>query len=236
MSAGGSTHGSSSTPHSMARPHRLSSIEYGLALVVGTGMPRSLGVVHLLLARASGPTRAPARAPRGRGRATAMPTSKRTWSLPLPVQPCAMYLAWCRCASSTRCLTMIGRLIAERSGYLFSYSALARSALARNSSTYSSRTSLTIDSTAPIVSAFWRTNSRSWRSWPTSIASAMTSTSWFSCSHLMATEVSSPPEYASTTFSRAMNRPSESDADRVAAAANVVHAPRAVPESTAPAS
>ncbi|SLI04332.1 Uncharacterised protein [Mycobacteroides abscessus subsp. abscessus] len=46
-----------------------------------------------------------------------MPTSKRTWSLPLPVQPCATVSAPWNLAASTRCLTISGRLIAETSGY-----------------------------------------------------------------------------------------------------------------------
>src|SRR5215210_1304420 len=37
-SSGGDSQGSSNTPHSMALPHRFSSIEYGLALVTFTGM------------------------------------------------------------------------------------------------------------------------------------------------------------------------------------------------------
>ena len=41
-SSGGATHGSSSTPHSLLRPHMFSSIEYGLFLVRFTGMLRSV--------------------------------------------------------------------------------------------------------------------------------------------------------------------------------------------------
>ena len=37
-SAGGATHGSSSTPHSLLRPHRFSSMEYGLFFVSAMGM------------------------------------------------------------------------------------------------------------------------------------------------------------------------------------------------------
>ena len=39
MSAGASFHGSSRAPHSIARPQRFSSREYGFAAVVGTGTP-----------------------------------------------------------------------------------------------------------------------------------------------------------------------------------------------------
>jgi hypothetical protein len=155
MSAGGSTHGSSSTPHSIARPHRLSSIEYGLSLVVGTGMPRSASAyVHLLLARLE------------------FPLTDRREDFDIGIERCDADLephlvvalagtavrdvaARLACASSTRCFDD-DRAAHRRltSGYLFSYSALAFSALPRNSSTYSSRTSLTIDSTAPMSSAF----------------------------------------------------------------------------------
>ena len=41
-SSGGATQGSSSTPHSLLRPHMFSSMEYGLFLVRLTGMPRSV--------------------------------------------------------------------------------------------------------------------------------------------------------------------------------------------------
>ena len=46
-----------------------------------------------------------------------MPTSKRTWSLPLPVQPCATIVAPYSRAAYTRCLTMTGRDSADTSGY-----------------------------------------------------------------------------------------------------------------------
>ena len=50
------------------------------------------------------------------GASAPMPTSKRTWSLPLPVQPCDDRVApWFR-AAATRCLTMTGRDSAETSG------------------------------------------------------------------------------------------------------------------------
>ena len=52
------------------------------------------------------------------GARAVMPTSKRTWSLPLPVQPCATVLAPNCFAAATRCLTIRGRDSAETSGYL----------------------------------------------------------------------------------------------------------------------
>ena len=103
-----------------------------------------------------------------------MPTSKRTWSLPLPVQPWAMYLRPAAVRLLDEVLHDDRPATSPRAADTCSRRARwPCSALARNSSTYSSRTSLTIDSTAPMPSAFWRTNSRSWRSWPTSIASAI---------------------------------------------------------------
>ncbi len=44
------------------------------------------------------------------------PTSKRTWSLPFPVQPWATAPAPYRLAASTRCRTMTGRDRADTSG------------------------------------------------------------------------------------------------------------------------
>ncbi len=43
-------------------------------------------------------------------------TSKRTWSLPLPVQPWAMVSAPNWWAARTRCLVISGREMAETSG------------------------------------------------------------------------------------------------------------------------
>ena len=45
-----------------------------------------------------------------------MPTSKRTWSLPVPVQPWATVEAPKRLAAATRCMTMTGRDSAETTG------------------------------------------------------------------------------------------------------------------------
>ena len=125
--SGGGAHGSSISPHSMARPHRFSSIEYGCSLVAGDRDAVAGGVLDgLLPGHAPAPHRAPP--PRGRAPASAVDTSKRTWSLPLPVQPWATASAPKRRAASTRCLTMTGRDSDETSGYLPSYRALARRA------------------------------------------------------------------------------------------------------------
>src|SRR5438067_7667812 len=40
-SSGGAAHGSSSTPHSIERPTRLSSMEYGEDFFASTGIPRA---------------------------------------------------------------------------------------------------------------------------------------------------------------------------------------------------
>ena len=45
-----------------------------------------------------------------------IPTSKRTWSLPLPVDPWLTTVAPCLRAVATRCLTIVGRESAETSG------------------------------------------------------------------------------------------------------------------------
>ena len=53
------------------------------------------------------------------GARAASPTSNRTWSLPLPVQPCATTVAPFSAATRARWVTISGRDSAETSGYLF---------------------------------------------------------------------------------------------------------------------
>ena len=77
-----------------------------------------------------------------------METSKRTWSLPLPVQPCAIVSAPNWCAARTRCLVISGREIAETSGYTPSYMAFALRACMQYSFANSSRASTMYASTA----------------------------------------------------------------------------------------
>ena len=93
-SSGGATHGSSIAPHSMARPQRFSSIEYDLLL---GHLDRDVPLLRVLDRLLAGPvpTPGPGRRSRARGRGPACPTSKRTWSLPLPVQPWATAVAPC---------------------------------------------------------------------------------------------------------------------------------------------
>ena len=95
------------------------------------------------------------------GARLAMPTSKRTWSLPLPVQPWETTLARYVLAAAARCRTISGRESALTSGYRSMYSALARSAGRQKSSANSSRASTTTASTAPQSSARRRMTSRS---------------------------------------------------------------------------
>jgi len=96
-SSGGSTQGSSSTPHSQERPQRFSSMLYGDSTVTGTGMPRafahsissSLVIFHSRIGAMISSV----------GSSAAVATSNRTWSLPLPVQPWATAVALYLCAS-----------------------------------------------------------------------------------------------------------------------------------------
>ena len=50
------------------------------------------------------------------GASARVDTSKRTWSLPLPVQPWATASAPCSLAAATRCFTITGRDRADTSG------------------------------------------------------------------------------------------------------------------------
>ena len=74
-------------------------------------------------------------------------------------------------------------------------------ALERIFSAYSARMSSASEAMAPMSSAFCLIQERSFSSWPTLPQMAMTSRFFSTCSHLTMTEVSSPPEYARTTFS-----------------------------------
>src|SRR5258708_3663696 len=77
------------------------------------------------------------------------------------------------------------------------YIALARKAGRAKSRANSSRASTTMTSEAPQASPRARNRSSS-TPWPTSTAIAITSAPYLSLSQPIATEVSSPPEYAST--------------------------------------
>ena len=86
-SSGGAAHGSSSIPASIARPNRFSSIENG-ELRLGLDRDAALPPRTRSPRRASRRGRAAARSPARPGTFALNASSKRTWSLPLPVQPC----------------------------------------------------------------------------------------------------------------------------------------------------
>ncbi len=91
-------------------------MEYSLSLVTVIGISH-FAASSTQSSRVRPHTRAGAKIPRS-GASARTPTSKRTWSFPLPVQPCATAVAPWRRASATRWRTMTGRESAETSGYL----------------------------------------------------------------------------------------------------------------------
>ena len=119
--------------------------------------------------------------------------SKRTWSLPLPVQPWATAPApWAR-ADSTSLRAMRGRDSDEMRGYWPSYRAPAFR-VGRTYSSASSRRASTI-STAAAPAAWARAVADSTSTpWPTSTSRATTSARYSSASQRRATDVSRPPE------------------------------------------
>src|SRR5260370_4548425 len=133
------------------------------------------------------------------GARAAVATSKRTWSLPLPVQPCATAWAPSRRATSTIIAAISGRPNAVASGYSFSYTAPACSEGHTNSWRNGILPSATYAAEAPVFRARAWIASRSFFS-PRSTVNAITSHPW-SLSHRLATDVSNPPEYATTSFS-----------------------------------
>ena len=153
------------------------------------------GVLDRVLAGRS-PSRGRGRRRRGRGRARAAETSKRTWSLPLPVQPCATASAPCSRATSTRCCTMTGRdergderVLAFVEGVgLQGAAAVVVGELGRGRRRRAPRWRRRGGPRSRMVSQL------SSARWPTSTASAMTSTSHSAVIQWTATEVSSPPE------------------------------------------
>ena len=114
-SSGAGAQGSSMAPHSIALPQRLSSMEYSFSLVTVMGISH-LSASTTQSSRVRPHTRAGAKIRRS-GASERTPTSKRTWSLPLPVHPWATAVAPWRRASATRWRTMTGRDRAETSGY-----------------------------------------------------------------------------------------------------------------------
>ena len=163
---------------------------YGLDLVTVIGIPH-FSAYSIDCSRVRPHPRTGATTSRSGARA-AVETSKRTWSLPFPVQPCPTASAPKERAAATRCLTITGRDSDEISGYFPSYLALALRAGATKSLANSSRTSATTASTAPAARARSLIVSQS-PPWPTSAAMAMTSTFSSSVIQRTATEVSRPP-------------------------------------------
>ena len=93
-----------------------SSMEYGFSSVTVIGM--SYRAAYSIESwRLKPQTRTGASTFRS-GASARMLTSKRTWSLPLPVQPCATASAPCSRAAATRWRAMTGRDSADTSGYL----------------------------------------------------------------------------------------------------------------------
>ena len=90
-------------------------MEYTLSLVTVMGISH-LAANSTQSSRVRPHTRAGAKMRRS-GANARTPTSKRTWSLPLPVQPCATAVARWRRASATRWRTITGRDNADTSGY-----------------------------------------------------------------------------------------------------------------------
>ena len=136
------------------------------------------------------------------GASACVPTSKRTWSLPFPVHPCATACALNLRAWSTRWRTMTGRESDDTSGYLPSYLAFAKIAFLQNSSAISSRASTITQSIAPDASARALMSSKLSElsaSCPTFTRTQTTSTPHSSIIQRTATDVSSPPLYAKTT-------------------------------------
>jgi hypothetical protein len=105
---------SSRNPVSTARPQTFWSIEYGDRLLVSIGRSWS-SAYWIAFSRVHAKSRTGAMH-RSSGASAWMPTSNRTWSLPLPVQPCATVVAPYCVAAATRCLTISGRDSAETSG------------------------------------------------------------------------------------------------------------------------
>src|SRR3954463_11578891 len=93
MSSIGAFQMSSRKPVSTARPHRFWSIEYGDLCDTSIGRPFSSGSA-IALSRVQAKSRAGAITRRS-GASEPRPTSKRTWSLPLPVQPCETIVPPC---------------------------------------------------------------------------------------------------------------------------------------------
>ncbi len=110
----GASQMSSRCPVSQLRPHRFWSIEYGERDVTLIGSSFSAANA-IALSRVMPESRTGASTETS-GARLARPTSKRTWSLPLPVQPWATRVAPRSRATRARCITISGRDSADTSG------------------------------------------------------------------------------------------------------------------------
>src|SRR5215471_13811883 len=195
---GGSAHGSSRIPPSKEMWNRFRSVEYGRSVVTGTGMSwrRANSIREVRESRSHSRHGA---ITDSSGARAAYVSSNRTWSLPLPVAPWLTASPPSARATSTWALAIRGRAIEVPIRYEPSYTALARSIGKTKSRTNSSRRSAMCTEVAPVRSAFSRIGISS-SPWPRSAQNATTSHRYVSISHRRITEVSRPPEYASTTF------------------------------------
>jgi len=146
-------------PASIERPQRFWSVLKIDCLVASTSMPcraaNSSSCVRVHFHSRTGAMT------RSSGASVWKVTSKRTWSFPLPVQPCATATAPCSRATRTINCAIKGRPSAVASGYFPSYKAPAISDGKAKKSTNRLRTSSAIASTAPVRSALARIASMS---------------------------------------------------------------------------
>jgi len=108
--SGGSAHGSSRIPPSYEMWNRLRSVEYGRSAVTGTAMSwrRAKSISALREFRSHSRQGAMTVSC---GASAAYVSSKRTWSFPFPVAPCATASARSLSAISTCAWAMSGRAI-----------------------------------------------------------------------------------------------------------------------------
>src|SRR5699024_1386796 len=134
------------------------------------------------------------------GASALMPSSKRIWSFPFPVAPWQIATAPSLRAISTSFFAMAGRAMDVPSRYAFSYTAPAFTHGIMKSSANSSTMFSIYNLEAPESLALSSSPSSS-SPCPQSMQQQITSYPNVSFSHGMIAVVSSPPEYAKTTFS-----------------------------------
>ncbi len=122
-SSGGAAQGSSRTPHSLLLPHKFWSIENGLSKLIGIGIFFSFAY-SISSSRDHFQSRTGAKTSKC-GFNALIDTSKRTWSFPFPVHPCATATAFSCSATSTSFLAISGLDSADTNGYFPSYNVCA---------------------------------------------------------------------------------------------------------------